>query len=197
MSLTASRTSAVTVAGSISRKVRPAASNVVPGGRSRRRYSVASGPSGSTSVWWNPCMSEEPTPPGGGSSVRNSGTSRPYGARSLHRGDRGHCVTTLDEVAGSILGTAVRRVEDPELLTGRGTFVDNLRLAGALHLAFVRSPMAHAELGAIETAQARAVPGVAGVFTAADLGLPAHHGFIPITPALPRPPLATDRARFV
>jgi carbon-monoxide dehydrogenase large subunit len=106
-------------------------------------------------------------------------------------------VTTLDEVAGSILGTAVRRVEDPELLTGRGTFVDNLRLAGALHLAFVRSPMAHAELGAIETAQARAVPGVVGVFTAADLGLPAHHGFITINPALPRPPLATDRVRFV
>ena len=79
-------------------------------------------------------------------------------------------MTTLDEVAGSILGTAVRRVEDPELLTGRGTFVDNLRLAGALHLAFVRSPMAHAELGAIETAQARAVPGVVGVFTAAAPG---------------------------
>src|SRR3954470_24584566 len=194
MSPTASRTSAVTVAGSIWRKVRPAASNVVPGGRSRRRYSVASGPSGSTSVWWNPCMSEEPTP-GGGSSVRNSGTSRPYGARSLHRGDRGHCVTTLDEVAGSILGTAVRRVEDPELLTGRGTFVDNLRLAGALHLAFVRSPMGHAELGAIETAQARGVPGVVGVCTAAALALPAHHGFITITRALPRPPLATDRVR--
>jgi carbon-monoxide dehydrogenase large subunit len=100
-------------------------------------------------------------------------------------------------MAGSILGTAVRRVEDPELLTGRGTFVGNLALPGMLHLAFVRSPMAHADLGGIETAQARAVPGVVGVFTAADLGLPAHHGFITVNPETPRPPLATDRVRFV
>ena len=100
-------------------------------------------------------------------------------------------------MAGSILGTAVRRVEDPELLTGRGTFVGNLALPGMLHLAFVRSPMAHAELGAIDTAEARAVPGVVGVFTAADLDLPAHHGFITVNPETPRPPLATDRVRFV
>jgi aerobic carbon-monoxide dehydrogenase large subunit len=100
-------------------------------------------------------------------------------------------------VAGSILGTAVRRIEDPELLTGRGTFVGNLALPGMLHLAFVRSPMAHAELTGIDTAAAAQVPGVMGVFTAADLDLPAHHGFITLNPKLPRPPLATDRVRFV
>ena len=54
MSFTASRTSAVSVAGSISRNVRPAASTTVPGGSDRRRYSVSSGPSGSRSVWWKP-----------------------------------------------------------------------------------------------------------------------------------------------
>src|SRR2546427_767739 len=46
---------------------------------------------------------------------------------------------------GSILGNAVRRVEDPDLLMGRGTFIDNLRIDGLLRVAFVRSPMAHAD----------------------------------------------------
>ena len=53
-------------------------------------------------------------------------------------------------MAGSILGNAVRRVEDPDLLTGRGTYLANLRLAGLLHVAFVRSPTAHARVAGIE-----------------------------------------------
>ena len=100
-------------------------------------------------------------------------------------------------MAGSILGTAVRRVEDPELITGRATYVGNLALPGALHLHFVRSPMAHAELAGIDTAAAAAAPGVVAVFTAADLNLPAHHGLFTVNPQVPRPPLATDRVRFV
>jgi aerobic carbon-monoxide dehydrogenase large subunit len=100
-------------------------------------------------------------------------------------------------VAGSILGTAVRRVEDPELITGRATYVGNLALPGVLHLHFVRSPMAHAELAGIDTAAAAAAPGVVAVFTAADLHLPAHHGLFTVNPQVPRPPLATDRVRFV
>ena len=103
----------------------------------------------------------------------------------------------LADVAGSILGTAVRRVEDPELITGRATYVGNLALPGALHLHFVRSPMAHAELAGIDTAAAAAAPGVVAVFTAADLHLPAHHGLFTVNPQVPRPPLATDRVRFV
>ena len=95
------------------------------------------------------------------------------------------------------MGTAVRRVEDPELLTGRGTFVDNVALVGALHLVFVRSPMAHARLAGVHTAAAAAADGVAAVLTAADLGLPAHHTYMTANPDLPRPPLATDRVRFV
>ena len=85
-------------------------------------------------------------------------------------------------MAGSILGTAVRRVEDPELLTGRATYVGNLALPGALHLHFVRSPMAHAELAGIDTTAAAAAPGVVAVFTAADLDLPAHHGLFAVNP---------------
>jgi aerobic carbon-monoxide dehydrogenase large subunit len=100
-------------------------------------------------------------------------------------------------MAGSILGTAVRRVEDIDLITGASTFVGNLALDGVLHLAFVRSPLAHGVITNIDTAAAAAAPGVVAVFTAADLDLPAHHGLMVVNEKTPRPPLATDRVRFV
>ncbi|GAA1198661.1 xanthine dehydrogenase family protein molybdopterin-binding subunit [Pseudonocardia alaniniphila] len=100
-------------------------------------------------------------------------------------------------MAGSILGTSVRRVEDLQLITGASTYVGNLALDGVLHAAFVRSPLAHARILGIDTTEAKAAPGVVAVFTAADLGLPAHHGLMVVNPDLPRPPLATDRVRFV
>ena len=96
----------------------------------------------------------------------------------------------------------VRRREDPRLITGTGEFVDDLRIAGARHVAFVRSPHAHARIRAIDVADAAAVAGVLGVFTGADLG--AANEPMPIYathPALPMPcrirPLATDVVRFV
>ncbi|MEJ3656323.1 xanthine dehydrogenase family protein molybdopterin-binding subunit [Actinomycetes bacterium KLBMP 9759] len=98
---------------------------------------------------------------------------------------------------GSILGTSVRRVEDRDLITGATTFVGNLSLEGVLHLAFVRSPFAHARITGIDTAEAAASTGVVAVFTAADLALPAHHGLMVVNENTPRPPLATDRVRFV
>ena len=98
---------------------------------------------------------------------------------------------------GSILGTSVRRVEDRDLITGASTYVGNLALPGLLHVAFVRSPMAHARIAGIDTGAAAAAPGVVAVYTAADLDLPAHHGLFVLNPELPRPPLATDRVRFV
>ena len=100
-------------------------------------------------------------------------------------------------MAGSILGTSVRRVEDLDLITGASTYVGDLGLEGVLHLAFVRSPLAHAVVTGIATAEAAAAPGVVAVFTAADLDLPAHHGLMVVNEDLPRPPLATDRVRFV
>jgi CO/xanthine dehydrogenase Mo-binding subunit len=97
---------------------------------------------------------------------------------------------------------AVRRREDPRLVTGRGEFVDDLRVADCLHAAMLRSPHAHARIRAIDVSAACRAPGVGGVFTAADLG-PAGEP-MPIYaphPALPVPcrirPLATDRVRFV
>src|SRR5947209_4794133 len=98
---------------------------------------------------------------------------------------------------GSILGNAVPRVEDPELLRGRGTYVDDLPIEGILHLVLVRSTMAHARILSIETTEAAAMPGVVAVFTAEDLDLPPHHAFMVLNPACARPPLAINKVRFV
>ncbi|MGH2403964.1 MAG: molybdopterin cofactor-binding domain-containing protein, partial [bacterium] len=66
-------------------------------------------------------------------------------------------------------GERVTRNEDPRLLAGRGTYVDDIQPPRLLHAAFVRSPHAHARIIRIDTAQTKALPGVAAVFTAADL----------------------------
>jgi aerobic carbon-monoxide dehydrogenase large subunit len=66
-------------------------------------------------------------------------------------------------------GASVRRKEDPRYLRGEGRFVDDIKLPGLLHVAFVRSPHAHARITAIRTEAARRLPGVAHVFTFADL----------------------------
>ncbi|HET9689781.1 MAG TPA: xanthine dehydrogenase family protein molybdopterin-binding subunit [Acidimicrobiales bacterium] len=98
---------------------------------------------------------------------------------------------------GSLLGTAVRRVEDPELLTGAGTFVANGAPAGTLRVAFVRSTAAHGRLVSIDVASAAAAPGVVAVFTAVDLGIRPFHPFMVLNPACARPPLADGKVRFV
>src|SRR6476660_9743836 len=66
-------------------------------------------------------------------------------------------------------GASVRRREDPRYLRGEGRFVDDIKLPGMLHAAFVRSPYAHARITAIRTEAAKRLPGVAHVFTFADL----------------------------
>ena len=91
---------------------------------------------------------------------------------------------------GSILGNAVARLEDPDLLEGRATYIDNLDLPGALHLAFVRSPMAHAELTGVDASEARTMPGVVGVYSSSDLDFPDHTGMMQLHPAVVRPALA-------
>ncbi|HET9923467.1 MAG TPA: xanthine dehydrogenase family protein molybdopterin-binding subunit [Methylomirabilota bacterium] len=63
----------------------------------------------------------------------------------------------------------MRRKEDPRYLRGEGRFVDDIKLPGLLHVAFVRSPHAHARITAIRTEAARRLPGVAHVFTFAEL----------------------------
>jgi CO/xanthine dehydrogenase Mo-binding subunit len=72
-------------------------------------------------------------------------------------------------MATSWIGAPVRRREDPALLQGAGRFVDDLRVPGCLHAVVVRSPHAHATLGGVDTAAARALPGVLAAFAHADL----------------------------
>lgn len=70
---------------------------------------------------------------------------------------------------GRFVGQSVRRTEDPRLLTGRGTYVDDVVLPGMLHAAFVRSDVARGRLTRVDVDAARAAPGVHAVLTAADL----------------------------
>jgi aerobic carbon-monoxide dehydrogenase large subunit len=63
-----------------------------------------------------------------------------------------------------------RRNEDPRLLRGMGSFVDDIDPPGVLHAAVLRSPYGHARIGAIDTSAARSLPGVHAVYTATDLG---------------------------
>lgn len=99
-------------------------------------------------------------------------------------------------MAGSLLGTQVRRVEDPDLLTGRGTFIANMRTDMA-RAVFVRSTVAHALITGLDTSEAEKAPGVIAVLTGGDIDVQPFHGFMVLNPECARPPLATDRVRFV
>ena len=68
------------------------------------------------------------------------------------------------------IGESVRRNEDARLLTGRALFVDDVRLDGMLHVAFLRSQHAHARLSSVDATAARTRAGVVAVYTASDLG---------------------------
>jgi aerobic carbon-monoxide dehydrogenase large subunit len=113
-------------------------------------------------------------------------------------------VTTVDvaspahePVRGSILGTRVIRTEDPALLVGQGRYVADLPLERKVFAFFVRSQIAHGTITAIHVEDAKAIPGVVAVWTADELGVAPHHGFVPVHDDFARPPLAVDRVRFV
>src|SRR6516225_6881615 len=100
-------------------------------------------------------------------------------------------------MAGEIIGQSLERFEDFALLTGRGRYGDDLPVvSGTLHAAVVRSPHAHAEILAIDTARAFAMPGVACVVTGEDV----RHLTRPFIAAVKSPIehwcLATERVRY-
>lgn len=68
-----------------------------------------------------------------------------------------------------LLGERIKRKEDPRLIQGRAHYVDDIKLDGMLHMAFVRSVHAHARIRSINTSAAQAMPGVQAVFTGEDL----------------------------
>jgi carbon-monoxide dehydrogenase large subunit len=110
-------------------------------------------------------------------------------------------MSTITKEKVGYVGTPIKRVEDPRLLRGIATYVDDLRLPGMLFAALVRSPHAHARLVRINADAARKVAGVVGVFTGADVN--AHCGTVPCAAGMPdmKAPkhtvLAGDRAYFV
>ena len=68
-----------------------------------------------------------------------------------------------------MIGASINRREDPRLITGQATYVDDIKLVGMLHMAVLRSPYGHARIRRIDTEVARKFPGVVAVYTAEDL----------------------------
>src|SRR5260370_23654697 len=100
------------------------------------------------------------------------------------------------------LGKARRRKEDARLVTGQTNWTDNITLPGLLYMAFVRSPMAHANITPVDLGGALQMPGVLAAFSGADLAagqrrLPCAW---PVTPGIlipAHPPMPLDHVRSV
>jgi carbon-monoxide dehydrogenase large subunit len=102
-------------------------------------------------------------------------------------------------MGGSILGNRVLRKEDPKFLTTGGVYVDDMLdeplLHGSVHVTYVRSTVAHANINSIDTSDAAQMPGVIAVFTGEDLSLqPVPSSFNPMAT---RTLLATGKVRYV
>jgi aerobic carbon-monoxide dehydrogenase large subunit len=100
------------------------------------------------------------------------------------------------------VGRARLRKEDAKLVTGQTTWTDNIQVAGLVHMALLRSPMAHAKVKRVDVSAALQRPGVIAAFTGADLA--AEQGSLPcawpVTPDMKQPahpPLAVDEVRYV
>ncbi len=104
------------------------------------------------------------------------------------------------------MGARAKRNEDPRLLTGRALFIDDLDLPGMVHVAFLRSPHAHARLRGVDVSRARQREGVVAVYTAEDLGDYWQHGPLLVPPPpvegmtfhqRTQVPLAKDKVRHL
>src|SRR5205809_1298622 len=119
-----------------------------------------------------------------------------YIPRHLRKGRHNMGIATM-------IGASIKRREDPRLITGQATYVDDIKLYGMLHMSVLRSPYGHARINSINTDAARKLPGVVAVYTAADLK--GVVGNIPFAVPLPGPqseglgirgPLAEGKVRF-
>jgi aerobic carbon-monoxide dehydrogenase large subunit len=100
-------------------------------------------------------------------------------------------------VLPKLVGTRVKRREDPRLIQGQATYVDDLKIAGMRHMAFKRSDVAHGRILSIDTSAAAAMDGVEAVFTGADIA--GFLGPMPIGTPFPSPPhhaVAVDVVRY-
>ncbi|MCS6842184.1 MAG: molybdopterin-dependent oxidoreductase [Roseiflexus sp.] len=76
---------------------------------------------------------------------------------------------TAETMPTKLVGQAIKRREDPQLITGQGSFLDDIKLPGMTHACVLRSPYAHAKIKSIDTSKAKAHPGVVAVFTGEDM----------------------------
>ncbi len=111
-------------------------------------------------------------------------------------------MTTTEEAPVAELGRARLRKEDERLITGQTNWTDNIKLPGMLHVAFLRSPFAHAKIRSVDVSAARDEPGVIAAYSGADFA--DEQGSLPcawpVTPDIiipDHPPMATDEVRYV
>ncbi|MDQ1496677.1 MAG: aerobic carbon-monoxide dehydrogenase large subunit, partial [Actinomycetota bacterium] len=103
----------------------------------------------------------------------------------------------------AVMGTRYARREDAPILSGEARYVDDLVVPGALHLALVRSPHAHARVNSVDSAAAAAMPGVVAVFTGADLAgdwagpMPCAWPVVEDMKSPAHFPITPDKARYV
>jgi aerobic carbon-monoxide dehydrogenase large subunit len=106
-------------------------------------------------------------------------------------------MTTSAPVLPKLIGERVKRSEDPRLIQGRGTYVDDIKLTGMRHLAFKRCDIAHGTIKSIDTSAAEKIDGVEAVFTGADIAKVLAP--MPIGTPFPSPPhhaVAVDVVRY-
>src|ERR1700729_2257761 len=110
--------------------------------------------------------------------------------------------TETAEAPAPEVGRARLRKEDERLITGQTNWTDNIRLPGMLHVAFLRSPYAHARITRVDLSAAREAPGVIAAYSGADFA--AEQGSLPcawpVTPDIiipAHPPMAVDEVRYV
>jgi aerobic carbon-monoxide dehydrogenase large subunit len=105
-------------------------------------------------------------------------------------------VCKAPQALANVVGQRVRRREDPRFITGKGRYVDDIRLPGALHVTFVRSHWAHARINSVDGSEAAALSGVQ-VFTTAEVGLgKSPPPFIQMDEHWHRPFVASEKVRF-
>src|SRR6202161_779275 len=106
------------------------------------------------------------------------------------------------EVTTAEVGRPRLRKEDERLITGQTNWTDNIQLPGMLHIAYLRSPFAHARITSVDVSAARNEPGVVAAYSGADFA--AEQGSLPcawpVTPDIiipAHPPMAVDEVRYV
>src|SRR5215213_2145865 len=101
----------------------------------------------------------------------------------------------------TLIGESVHRAEDFRFLKGAGSFVDDLKRAGMLHAAVLRSPVAHGRIRGIDARAARALPGVHAVVTHAEIGdvpsIPLRLANLPEFKSYLQPVIAHEKVRYV